>query len=211
MGYAAAVLGRARARKTWLRADVADAHTAAGLDALTHHQDVEPYRLALEALATVPAGRLIEIGCGCGHYAALLDRELPGRFDYTGTDINPAMIDHAQRLWPDKTWIVNDLLTNTIDLNEYDVVFAAGVVEVLPDYRQALDTLLAPPGPTVVLHRQTLTDKPTRIKTADTYGHPGFRVHLNRGELDTIIASHGREITAAFSGSQHTLVIRPAA
>ena len=53
-------------------------------------------RLARDAIATVPSGRALDVGCGPGRLAVILAREAPG-LTVTGLDISPGMIEVARR------------------------------------------------------------------------------------------------------------------
>lgn len=56
--------------------------------------------------ACIPEGATIcEIGCGDGENFRKISK-LVGRTRYTGIDINPAMVQHCQELYPDHDWRV---------------------------------------------------------------------------------------------------------
>src|SRR5205823_6504660 len=113
--------------------------------------------------------RFLDFGCGIGHYSELLERRYPGRFDYTGCDYSPAMVEAAREEWPGRTFVVNDLFANTLDLASFDLVLAAALVDITADYERALEALLGSPARFVLLHRQQLTDGPSRVEVVPGY------------------------------------------
>jgi SAM-dependent methyltransferase len=196
-------LGRDRSR-TWKRPDVAAKHTALVRTQLdTEPQELVPFSLFLEGIARIahdenlpqPAS-FLDFGCGAGHYSLLLDRYFPRRFDYLGCDYSEAMVDEARMLFPAHRFVVNDVLHNTLDLDAFDMICANGLVDVVGDYRTALDTLLAPRAPFVLLNRQKLSEGRTRVVRQDAYGHASDRVLIAESELNEIAVAHGRRIVA---------------
>ena len=89
---------------------------------LANPEDVAPYRTFLEAIERLvreerlpePA-RLLDFGCGVGHYSELLERYFPGRFAYTGCDFSEPMLAAARARWPEREFVVNDLFANELD------------------------------------------------------------------------------------------------
>src|SRR5207248_1547562 len=97
--------------------------------------------------------RLLDLGCGTGHYSELLERSFPGRFTYVGWDYAPAMVETARKRWPGREFAVNDVFAPDLDLEPFEVICASSLVDVVADWRRALAILLAAPAPYVLLHR----------------------------------------------------------
>jgi ubiquinone/menaquinone biosynthesis C-methylase UbiE len=57
--------------------------------------------------ARVGQGRVVELGCGPGHVAGYLASR---GANVAGLDLSPAMVVQAQRLFPDLTFVVGDML-----------------------------------------------------------------------------------------------------
>jgi hypothetical protein len=173
---------------------------------LRHPEGVAPYRAFLEAvewaLAELPLPdpvRLLDFGCGVGHYSELLERWYPGRFDYTGCDYSESMIDAARREWGDRAFVTNDLFANRLDLGSFDLVVASALVDITEDYERALDVLLGSAAPNVLLHRQQVTDCASRVQVVPGYtGQTTYRSYLNREDLERIAAAHERSLLASF-------------
>jgi SAM-dependent methyltransferase len=177
------------------------------MSALTEQQlrtpeTVPPFRAFIDLMTTLvedlplpePAS-FLDFGCGVGHYSVLLDRYFPDRFVYTGCDYAAEMVNVARDRHPEKTFVVNDLFDNHLDLDEFDVVFAGALIDVLSDYERALHILLGSGARYVVLHRQQMVDGPSRVEEAAGYqGQTTYRSFLSRSDLEQIAGAHGREI-----------------
>jgi SAM-dependent methyltransferase len=212
---------RADHSQSWKREDVALQMRALARHQLEDPPSVPPYRAFLEAvdyaLAELPLpepARFLDFGCGVGHYSELLERRYPGRFDYTGCDYSPAMVEAARAEWPGRTFVVNDLFANTLDLASFDLVVASALVDIAEDYERALDALLGSPARFVLLHRQQLTDGPSRAEVVPGYsGQTTYRSYLNRADLERIASRHGRVILNEFQvdGDIHSFMFGEAA
>ena len=169
-------------------------------------ESVPPYRAFLEAiewaLAELPLpdpARLLDFGCGVGHYSELLQRRFPDRFGYTGCDYSEAMVAVARDEWSGRRFVVDDLFASTLDLAEFDLVVASALVDITEDYTRALDVLLGSAASYVLLHRQQVTEGESRVEVAPGYaGQRTYRSYLNRGDLERIASGHGRSILASF-------------
>ncbi len=211
--YGRAVLRGARRKLTrgdyatsWKADGVARQMLALARAELAAPEAVPPYRAFLEAidwalaeLALSDPARLLDFGCGVGHYSELLERRHPGRFDYTGCDYSEAMIEAARAEWSGRRFVVDDLLASTLDLGEFDLVVASALVDITEDYERALDVLLGSAAPYVLLHRQQVTDGASRVEVVPGYsGQTTYRSYLNRGDLERLASRHGRSILASF-------------
>jgi SAM-dependent methyltransferase len=188
-----------RSARTWSEPDVAQQHTALALTQLEDPESCYPFRIFRAAVSStvsdVPStASFLELGCGAGHYGELLDRWFPGRFVYTGSDMSEAMIAEARRLWPERRFVVDDIYRSQLGLDDFDVVCASGLIDVLRDYRPPLKRILASRAPVVILHRQSLTDGPSVVTEADAYGYPTWRVDLGRKELGELAAATDRTV-----------------
>ena len=86
--------------------------------------------------------RLLEIGCGLGHLYSHI-REGVGQVDYTGIDIVPEMIVHAQVAHPDAVFECRDIFQNPIT-ESFDYVFISGVFNgpLRPDSKDFLSAMI---------------------------------------------------------------------
>ena len=192
--------------ESWKENHVAQQMLELAREQLRDPESVPPYRAFLEAiewaLAELPLAapaRLLDFGCGVGHYSELLERRFPGRFEYTGCDFSEAMVQAARSEWGDRRFVTNDLFANTLDLGSFDLVVASALVDITEDYQRALDVLLGSAAPYILLHRQQLTEGASRVEVVPGYaGQTTYRSYLNRADLERIAASHGRSILASF-------------
>jgi SAM-dependent methyltransferase len=203
--------------RTWSSPSVAREHAELVRHQLAHPENVAPFRTFLAAAGALaedfdlphPA-RLLDFGCGAGHYAELLDRYLPGRFEYTGCDGSAEMVEAARRERPGKTFHVNDLFSNALDLDSFDVLVASALIDVVADYERALDVLLGNRARTVLLHRQRITDGPSRVDSATGYtGQSTVATYLNLDDLRGIAARTGRTVARTFpvENEMHSFIL----
>ncbi len=207
---AAAARERLRSRRglaeTWKDADVARQMVELADRGLEDPDAVPPLRVFLTAVETLldrddlprPA-RILDFGCGVGHYGELLERRHPGRFEYVGCDYSEAMVATARARSPERRFEVNDLFANRIDLGSFDVVLASALVDVLDRHDEALAVLLGSSAPHVILHRQRITEGASRVEVVPGYeGQRTFASFLSLDDLERIAAAHGRRIAARF-------------
>jgi len=198
--------GRQDHAESWKADEVSMQMLALAREQLHDPESVPPFRAFLEsiewALSELPLphpARLLDFGCGVGHYSELLERRFPGRFDYTGCDYSEAMVEAARREWGGRRFVTNDLFANTLDLGGFDLVVAGALVDVTEDFELALGVLLGSAAPYVLLHRQQMIDGPSRVEVVPGYtGQTTYRSYLNRADLERIAAAHGRSILASF-------------
>jgi SAM-dependent methyltransferase len=200
-----ALLKRRRAdyRQSWREPGVAAKMGALAEKQLVDPGAVAPYRAFVEIARSLvesypladPA-RLLDFGCGVGHYSELIETTFPHRFVYTGCDYAESMVAAARRRWPGREFLVNDLFANTLDLAEYDVILAGALVDIVPEWERALDVLLGSSAPYVVLHRQQVVENgASRIEVVPGYeGQMTYRTYLTRDALGSSAASHGYAI-----------------
>jgi SAM-dependent methyltransferase len=204
----------------WRSADVVAQHRDLVRRELADPDAVPPYRAFFVAMETLmnerplpmPA-RLLDFGCGLGHYGELLERRFQGRFEYVGCDSAPEMVEAARREWPGREFVVNDLFDNRLELGAYDVILAGALLDVVDDVHRGLDVLLAAPAPYIVLHRQRITEDASRTETAPGYrGQTTYRSFLNLRDLEAAVHRHGRRIAHHFDvhGDTKTFLIERA-
>jgi SAM-dependent methyltransferase len=164
-------------------------------------EEVPPYRSFRTAITRLlerdrlpePA-RLLDVGCGAGAYADLLDRYFPNRFEYTGADYSEEILAVARRRAPSHSFERLDVLADGVPAG-YDIVLASALIDVIADWEPALDCLLVSDARYVLLHRQRITEGPSRVDVARGYrGQHTYATRLNLADLDRIARRHGRLI-----------------
>ena len=157
------------------------------------------FRYALDAvLADAPRPRplrLLDVGCGVGHYSELVDRWYDGAVDYTGVDVSDEMVEVAASTWPGRRFERGDVLAGRLDDDGYDVLLAGALVDVLREWRPALDAVLGSAAPYVILHRQRVSGRRTSVRRAPGYaGGTTYRTVLSEADLVAAFARHSREL-----------------
>jgi SAM-dependent methyltransferase len=188
---------------SWKDEDIAHQMSALAEQQLQSPDSIPPFRAFIELMTGLVDGfplrepaSFLDFGCGVGHYGVLLDRYFPNRFVYTGCDYAAEMVEVARDRHPGKTFVVNDLFDNKLDLDSFDVICAGALVDVLNEYERALDLLLGSGTPYVVLHRQRMTDDASRVEEAPGYrGQTTYRSFLTRSDLERIAHEHSRTIS----------------
>src|SRR5207302_9062051 len=108
-------------RHTWQSRSVADQHRRLVFQQLEHPDEVPPFRGFVELMRVLvgefelpETPRLLDLGCGAGHYSELLERNFPSRFRYTGWDSSAEMVAAARAQWPEREFVVADVFDDTL-------------------------------------------------------------------------------------------------
>ena len=83
------------------------------------------FRVLLD-VGVVDGDRILDYGCGLGHLNAYLDLNYFRSIEYFGIDINPYYINIAEKLYPNKKFMVSDIEDIHIS-PEVDYVIGSGV------------------------------------------------------------------------------------
>jgi len=169
---------------------------------LEEAETVAPFRGFRYALDAVIADaqpdqplRLLDIGCGVGHYSELVERWYAGRVEYAGVDVSDEMLEVAAATWPGRRFERDDVLAHAIDYDGYDVLLVGALVDVLHEWRVALDAVLGSVAPYVILHRQRVSPRRTVVRRAAGYaGGTTYRTVLSEADLAAAFERHGREL-----------------
>lgn len=153
----------------------------------------------------ITGGTILDVGCGCGHYGILCERNYP-YIVYYGTDASLAMIAQARVLAPLGHFSVKDFFQNDFDV--FDIVLASQVIEFLPDRWAALECLLKHATGYVILNRIRLTPEPSHEIDEATYcGNMGREWLWNELELVTKISQFATVIGRYGFDSQCCLLV----
>jgi SAM-dependent methyltransferase len=155
--------------------------------------------------------RLLDIGCGVGHYSELVYRWFGAEVAYSGCDLSPEMVAVAGATWPGRIFERDDVLDSRLDYGDYDVLLAGALMDVLVEWRPALDAVLGSEARYVILHRQRLTRRRTRVRRAPGYaGSHTYRTTLSEAHLQDALTRSGREIVIRLpiEPGVETLVLR---
>lgn len=191
----------------WDLPEVAEAQRDYVLGELQDADNVKPFLAFAWAMDEIgiQRGMLLDVGCGCGHYGVLCERNYPG-IQYHGTDASLEMIRQARMLAPLGRFEISDFFAN--DFGGYDIVLVSQVIEFLPDRWAALDYLLQQARGYVILNRIRLTLEPSHEIDEATYaGHMGKEWLWNYNELITKVQQHGVIVGKYAWDNQVTLLV----
>lgn len=132
---------------------------------------------------------IMEIGCGNGYGAQLLNQGAPR--SYVGLDLMEEQIQMARQRYPDYQFLVQD----ATDLGSFgpaskDVVIVFGVLHHIPEWRKVLDEIkcVLRPGGSLFIEEPRGTD----VKLFDFFfrwGHPDSDFGVRR--MQDYLKSHG--------------------
>lgn len=173
---------------SWHRPDVAAAMRAlvvkelSGQDYTSH----PPYKYFLLAIRWLAAQldepiRLLDVGCGVGHYSRLTDLHCPGVI-YTGIDFSPSMIEEARKLFSGQNFIVAD--ATKFDFSGYDVVLASSLIEVMDDWKAGARGICESAGHFVILNR--VRHHGGKTVRNDDEGYPSQPTYCHIHDLDEL-------------------------
>ena len=188
-----------RIREGWHSADVAAQMVALTELQLRDPEAAAPFRAFLRLLPAIlddtalarPAS-FLDIGCGVGAYAQLLERYAPGRFEYLGADDSEEILAAARARLAGVRFEHRDLFDEGA-VDGFDVVLASALLDVLPEPERALDALLGSDARWVLLHRQRIGT--ARVAVVSAYrGQRTTEATISAEELAAALERHGRSV-----------------
>ena len=163
-------------------------------------------RLAtLLAPLACPGDRLLDVGCGVGHYYRSLKGRLPEPWEYCGLDATPAYVRLATQLWwntrPPLAFDQGDIFALPYPEASYDTVICCNVLLHLPAIARPLSELVRVARRRVLV-RTLLSDRAFRIqelRSPERYDMDGqplgpwnyYNIYSERYVCDTATALPG--------------------
>jgi len=74
--------------------------------------------------------RVLDVGCGNGRLSLLVENK---KAEYIGTDNNPEFLKIAKKNFPEREFVLGDMLSLPFDKESFDVVFCVAAFHHLPD------------------------------------------------------------------------------
>jgi SAM-dependent methyltransferase len=172
----------------WKKAEWAEEQLRGALNELTKSpDDVEPFKYFLEVMKYLspPDGtRLLDVGCGVGHYSALINKYFSG-IEYTGFDFSEAMIEKAKENFGHHEFFVADY--KDVDYSGYGVVLVSGLITISPEFKEIIDLISKQSTGIVIWHRVFITDDDSclvRPAISSIYGNgKGYHFYFNSRNL----------------------------
>jgi ubiquinone/menaquinone biosynthesis C-methylase UbiE len=99
-------------------------------------------RATLEKLRLPDSAHILDVACGTGALTREITKDLPGRGQITGSDLNQTMIEVAEAKQPQTphqmNWIAADVSNQPFDDASFDIAFVQQGLQFFPDKPAAL-------------------------------------------------------------------------
>lgn len=154
----------------------------------------------LSLMKSVEVNTLYDVGCGVGSvYKLMKDNSL--KPTYVGIDFSESMIETAKKTWNSEDFYVDDFRNLNRDFSN-SIIYASGLLDILPDGVKELDTLLNYNAKYVLLSRVEVGQK--HVSTYTAYGIEVTKYVFDRQEFYSKIAEKEYKIIAT-SGNSYLL------
>lgn len=124
-----------------------------------------------------PEDRILDVGCGAGHYLRSLLSVLDIPFTYTGIDATKGYIELARKAWEYEkraSFMVGDIFSLPFDSAEYDVVICCNMLLHLPAIKKPINELVRVAGKNVLV-RSLFGNRSFRVQEVYSHEtHPDF-------------------------------------
>jgi len=139
---------------------------------------------------------MLDIGCGCGAYYALCNKELNGLL-YIGIDYSNEAIDLAKKNWSYDGFIVKNYLDlNKEFIDDFDLVHLGALLDILPNGDEALEFILSLEPKNVLIGRMKLTNEPSFYETYNAYNEiTTYAYYHNKENFILLCKKYGYEIS----------------
>lgn len=183
----------------WKSRKIAYAHqrlARQSLRAMREGDIPDVYRAVAEALQLCDdgAGKIIEIGCGSGHYAAALPFLLGKPLDFTGLDYSEELIRLAKAEYPGVPFLTGDAMALGLPDLSFDTVISGGVILHLPDPVAAIRESARISRKWVIFNRTPVSDAPAAAFTKLAYGVRCMEHIFNEPDLQREFQAAGLEL-----------------
>lgn len=159
-------------------------------------------KVAAEAVAaTGMAGpRVLEVGCGGGHYSEVFAALLPSAIRYTGIDYSEAMIALARAQYPSLDFQVADATCLPFGDGAFDIVFNGVSLMHILDYPAAVREAARVASHFCILHTVPVHDGRTTFLGKYAYGAPVVEVIFEKRELVALCEQAGLRLEREWPG-----------
>ena len=161
---------------------------------------------ALSSSVGMKKASLLDLGCGAGVYKEVCKTHFP-TIDYTGMDYSQEAIEIAKERWGGEHWRVGSYESLTLkDADQYDILHAGAMLDVLPNGDEALEFLLGLGFTYIILGRCKLTGESSYHKEYTVYNKiQTYAYAHNSHNMSEMFKKYGYEAT--YSGDTHSCTI----
>ena len=163
-------------------------------------EPIAPFDALYDCMQLVDKGTVLEVGCGVGHNADVIDEAswLESDFTYTGVDYSEEFIRVAKerRGWFD--FRVMDALLLEYQDKQFDCVISGCILLHIVNWKRALAETARVARKFVVLHRTPITQGDTEYYFKRAYQVQVVELKFNEAELLAEMARHGFSERARF-------------
>ncbi len=129
-----------------------------------------------------PNDRILDVGCGAGHYLRSLDKVIDVPFSYTGVDATKGYIELARKTWKGRENVIfkeADVFSLPFDDAVFDVIISANLLLHLPSIAEPMKEMVRVTRRTAVF-RTPVADRSFRIQ--EVLGDNGTDTFDEKGE-----------------------------
>lgn len=135
---------------------------------------------------------ILDCACASGYYFDLLSTQLIKNFTYTGSDYSPGMIKLAKERHPELPFSVQDITNLSFYENEFNFVLVSGVLEHIPNFRDAISEVCRVAENSVIIHRCLINKTEKNIYTSGfLYNIKTPRIFYSKSFLENEFYKYG--------------------
>ena len=115
---------------------------------------------------------LLDVGCGAAEISRIYSQ-----YFYVGADLKNIIQNVSRRIHPEKRYISFDIYADTCEfISDFDIVVMNAFIDVLEMPIFGLEAVLKNATKYVVLHRQEVDEKQTRVIKNPSYGGVTYQI-----------------------------------
>jgi len=136
----------------------------------------------------VPRGRFLDVG---SNYGFMTETAGLAGFDATGLEINPGLVAHARKTYPQRRFVSSPLETFNANGESFDAVYCSEVIEHVIDPRRFLEALAATMRSGAVLLLTTPHIREYRRRGYTKMQAPDHKVYFSNATLRRLMQECG--------------------
>jgi len=129
----------------------------------------EHWKIFLTFIDKIKPSTLLDVGCGCGAFAELLNI-YHSYIEYTGMDYADEAIKLASEQWEYAQFIQKNYTDLTKDdVKDFDVISSCGLHQILPNGDEAIEHFLSLEAKILIFLKLNITDKDSHFNVYKAY------------------------------------------